>query len=214
MLDARGHPKATVTAYNLGLTLTAVGRLDDAQRIFEQAVATAHRSGDAHNEGAATIELADIAYHAGRSGDAEAILAAVPRGDAWLEFDRSMMSGRLCLDEDPAQAATTAQAARAHNEDCLLAAHAFRARAEHALGNTEATQEALRAFLDLWNEVNGTMYLSRYLVEVGLVFAAFGRYAELASAIATILGSIPSIPLRDAALHLAADIESSDPAAR
>ena len=236
LLEEHGHPKATVTAYNLGLTLSALGRLDDAQRIYEQAVATAHRSGDAHNEGAATIELADIAYHAGRSSDAAAILAAVPSGDAWIEFDRSMVSGRLCLDEDPAQAATTAQAAqafaaRANNEDCLLAAHALRARAERAHGNTEATQEALRDFLDLWEEINGTMYLSRYLVEVGLVFAAFGRHSELASAIAllrtstpwveaataladaryddaaTILGSIPSIPLRDAALHLATDIE-------
>jgi class 3 adenylate cyclase/tetratricopeptide (TPR) repeat protein len=231
LLDAHWHPKATVTAYNLGLALAALGRLDDARGAYEQAVATAHRTGDAHNESVATIELADIAYHTGRPADAAQILGAVPPGDAWLEFDRSMVSARLCLDRDPRRAARIAResapfAAQAENEDCLLAVHALRARAEHALGSTAVTEQALARFLELWKATGGTI-LSRYLVEVGLVLASFDRHDDLGQAVgllrastpwieaaraiaeaayddaARILDSIPSIPLRDAARALA-----------
>jgi len=78
------------------------------------------------------------------------------------------------------------------------------------------------------NTTGATLYLSRYLVEVGLVLAAFDRHDDLAAAVALlrtstpwveaaralaaadygdaqrILDSIPSIPLRDAAHALAA----------
>jgi class 3 adenylate cyclase/tetratricopeptide (TPR) repeat protein len=234
LLDAHAHPKATVTAYNLGLALSALGRLDDARDAYERAVATAHRTGDAHNETAATIELSDIAYHAGRPNDAAQILTGVHPGDAWLEFDRSMVTGRLCLDDDPRQAARTARAAaifaaQAENQDLQLAVLALRARAEHELGNTAVTSEALGKFLELWNTTGGTMYLSRYLVEIGFVLAAAGRHNHLAQAVALlrtstpwveaaralsdsryddaarILDSIPSIPLRDAARALSTD---------
>ena len=89
------------------------------------------------------------------------------------------------------------------------------------------TQQALGRFLELWNATGGTMYLSRYLVEVGLVLAAHDRHDDLAAAVALlrtstpwveaaravaaadyleaarILDSIPSIPLGDAARALA-----------
>jgi class 3 adenylate cyclase/ATP/maltotriose-dependent transcriptional regulator MalT len=231
LLDTYAHPKATVTAYNLGLALTALGRLDEARNAQEQAVATAHRTGDAHNEAAAAIELAELAYHAGRPAEASHALAAVQPGDAWLEFDRSMVAGRLCLDDNPRQAARTARtsatfASQAENQDCLLAVHALRTRAEHALGNMTVAEQTLGKFLELWNTTGATMYLSRYLVEVGLVLAAFGRHDDLAAAVslvrtstpwlesaralahanydeaARILDSIPSVPLHDAARAL------------
>jgi hypothetical protein len=105
---------------------------------------------------------------------------------------------------------------------------ALRARAEHSLGNVDVTAETLTKFLDLWSSTGGTMYLSRYLVEIGLVLAAIGRHDDLARAVALlrtstpwvdaaralgnagyddaarILDSIPSIPLRDAARVLVA----------
>ncbi|MGB2954295.1 MAG: AAA family ATPase [Gaiellaceae bacterium] len=147
--------------------------------------------------------------------------------DAWL----AQCEGRVALSERPHQAVEHAERAlayaeRTQNDEVRLEAYALLARAHRARAEHDASRAACDAYLERWRTIRGLQLLPVTLVETGLVLAADGRNAELAGATAlitltspwadaahaiagqryeeaaSILDSIPSIPLRDAAHEL------------
>jgi class 3 adenylate cyclase/tetratricopeptide (TPR) repeat protein len=234
ILNHHAHPKAPLAAYNLGDTLQGLGRLHEASDAFEAATANAHRSGNAHAESNARIGLAMLAFHRDEPTIARALLDGVTDASEWTASKVSWVHGRLLLEEAPhdtAQAAhrRLAYGRRAANPEDECEALAMAARAELAIGDDAAANASLDEYLQVWTKIGGTLVCSPSLVEAGLVLAALDRHDELRAATdllrtstpwtdaayalaerrytdaAAILDAIPSIPLRDAALHLAAD---------
>jgi len=147
--------------------------------------------------------------------------------------------GRLALPGQPDQVIEQAERALAYagtteNDELRLEALALLARGHRARGERDSSRPACDAFLERWHAVGGMDLRAAELVEVGLVLAADQRHPELAGAAelltthsswadaaralagrryeeaATILESIPSIPLRDAALELSRTEPSCD----
>ena len=103
------------------------------------------------------------------------------------------------------------------------------ARAAQGFGDNDAANIYLDEYVEAWTRVGGISSCSASLVEAGLVLVAHNRHGELAAAVdllriatpwtdaaralaerryaeaAAILDTIPSVPLRDAALRLAGD---------
>ena len=152
----------------------------------------------------------------------------------WLASHVSNVRGRLLLEEAPHDAAEAARrhlayGRRTANLEDECDALALAARAELAMGDDTAANSSLDEYLEAWTKIGGTSSCSASLVEAGLVLVAYDRHQELAAAAdllrtatpwtdaahalaerrytdaAAILDSIPSIPLRDAALRLAGD---------
>jgi hypothetical protein len=161
------------------------------------------------------------------------LLDGIPTSaNEWLMSYISNVRGTLLLAESPDKAAEAALRPLAYGRrsgslqfecDALVLA----ARASLAIGADTAANSSLDEFLDAWTRLGGNS--SSTLVEAGFVLVAYDRHEELAAAAdllrtatpwtdaahalaerrytdaAAILDSIPSIPLRDVALRLAAD---------
>jgi tetratricopeptide (TPR) repeat protein len=233
ILDEQAHPMASMAAYNLGVMLDGLGRLREASEAFDTVAAAAHRSGSALGESGAAIALAMIAFHRGEAATARASLDSVKDVSELGAAEAANVLGRLLLDEQPSAAVEAARQALSFgratdNPQKQCDALALAARAELAMGDAVAANASLGEFLEAWPKTGGTNACAPALVDAGLVLAAYDRHDELAAATkllrgstpwidaaralaerrysdaAAILDSIPSIPLRDAALRLAA----------
>jgi class 3 adenylate cyclase/tetratricopeptide (TPR) repeat protein len=234
ILDEQAHPKATIAVYNLGEVLQGLGRLGEAMAAFEAAKASARRSGNGPATSMAEMGLASLAYHRGESAAARAMLERIPSDmSEWLTSNASNARGRLLLEEAPQESADAARIALAYgrgsaNVEVECNALALAALAALAVGDRSTVDTALDEFIEMWTLTGGNSSCMASLVEAGLALVARGRHQELAAAAdllrvptpwgqaahalaehryadaAAILGSIPSIPLRDAALRLAA----------
>jgi hypothetical protein len=151
----------------------------------------------------------------------------------WLTSNALNARGRLLLEEAPHESAVAARTALAYgrgsaNVEMECNALALAALAALAVGDRSAVDTALDEFVEMWTLAAGNASCSASLVEAGLALVAHDRHQELAAAAdllrvptpwaeaahalaehryadaAAILESIPSIPLRDAALRLAA----------
>jgi ATP/maltotriose-dependent transcriptional regulator MalT len=235
ILDEQAHPKTAVAAYNLGDVLQGLGRLREAAAAVEKSVATAHRYGDAHAKDTTECERALLAYHRGDPAAAVAIVDSVSTDTSeWVASLVAEVRGRLLLDEAPQDSADHARrhlayAHRTTNVEAELRALSLAARSELALGNDSGANAFLDEYLAVWKRVGGVMTCSPSVVEAGLALVVCNRHDDLAAAAglrrssipwisaanalaerryadaAAILDSIPSIPLRDAALVLNAD---------
>ncbi len=151
----------------------------------------------------------------------------------WLLSIVASLRARLVLEESPHEAAMGLRrpiefGRRSGNVEFERDASALAARAALALGDVAAANASVDDFLEAWIHRGGAALSNpASLVEAGLVMAALDRHQELAAAAdvlrapnpwtaaaralaerryadaAAILDSIPSIPLRDAALALA-----------
>jgi hypothetical protein len=177
-----------------------------------------------------------LAFHRGERAAALATIDGVSIDpNEWIASLISQVRGRLLLDAAPQESAAAARrqlayARRTSNIEGELNALSLVARAELAMGNDSEANAFLDEYLEAWNRVGGVMSCSASLVEAGLVLAVSARHAELVAAVdlmrgtspwidaaraigerrytdaAAILDSIPSIPLRDAALALSTAI--------
>jgi tetratricopeptide (TPR) repeat protein len=234
ILDEQAHPKAANAAYNLGDILQGLGRLDEASAALEHAMAIARRSGEAHDTAECTRAL--LAFHRGERAAALAMIDRVSIDtNEWIACLVSQVRGRLLLDDAPQKSAAAARrhlayARRTSNVEAEFNALSLIARAELAMGNTTEASAFLDEYLETWHRVGGVMTCSASLGEAGRVLVVSARHAELVAAVDLIRGtspwtdaaralgerrhtdaaakldSIPSIPLRDAALALSTDI--------
>jgi class 3 adenylate cyclase len=232
ILEEAAHPKAATAAFNLGDMLEGLGRLPEAATAIETALVRAHRSGNRHAESVAQLGLARIAYHRGDSNAALVILDAISSDTSeWLMSYISTTRGHLLLADAPHEAAAAARrpiayGRRVRNLQFTCDASALAARAALAIGDATAADTFLDDWIGAWTEIGGISACAPSLVEAGVVMAALDRHQELAAAAdlvpiatpwtdaaralaerryadaAAILDSIPSIPLRDAALRL------------
>ncbi|MDQ1386033.1 MAG: hypothetical protein QOG65_3412, partial [Actinomycetota bacterium] len=235
ILDEQAHPKAAIAAYNLGDMLHGLGQFDGAVAAFETAAANAHRSGNGFSESMAQMGLALVAYHRGDPTSVRALLERPSTDTSeYRATNVAETQGRLLLEVDPHDARAAARqrvafARRTAHVDIECSALALAARAAQALGDNDAANIYLDEYVEAWTRVGGISSCSASLVEAGLVLVAHNRHGELAAAVdllriatpwtdaaralaerryaeaAAILDTIPSVPLRDAALHLAGD---------
>ena len=150
----------------------------------------------------------------------------------WLMSNVASMRARLVLEDSPHEAANALRrpleyGRRTSNIEFERDASALAARAALALGDVAAANASVDDFLEAWMHCGGAALSNpASLVEAGLVMAALDRHQELAAAAdvlraptpwtdaaralaerryadaGAILDSIPSVPLRDAALAL------------
>jgi hypothetical protein len=239
ILDEQAHPKAAVAAYNLADVLQGLGRLREASVAVEAAIAAAHRYGDANAMDTTECGRAMLAYHRGEREAAAATLDAVLTDTSeWVASLVLEVRGRLLLDEAPQDSSAAARrhlayARRTANIEAECNALALAARAEVALGHHTAASSLLDEYLEVWKRSGAVMTCSRSLVEVGLALVAYQRHDDLAAATdllrtstpwtdaahalaerryadaAAILETMPSIPLRDAALALSGSVPAA-----
>jgi hypothetical protein len=232
ILEEQAHPKTSTAAYNLGNSLEGLGRMREAAAALETARTSAHRSGSELEESVAAMGLARLAHHAGQPLAAHALLDGIStEASEWLKSNASNARGQLLVTKDPREAAVAAHRQLAYGRQVTDVQHESRAlallaRAALAIGDAAAANAFLDDFLEACNRVGGRGLSAQQLVEAGLVLVVYDRYAELAAAVdllhtstpwsdaaralaerrytdaAAILDSIPSIPLRDAALAL------------
>jgi tetratricopeptide (TPR) repeat protein len=204
ILSRHAHPKAAVTANNLGELLTTFARFDEARAIFGEGRDWARRTGDASADAHCAIGLARLAYFAGRPDDARALL-----DEAVLDLTRTFahaktVGGYVLLSTDPEQVRKDAAAALVHAEqiqhkEMLLETLALAARAAHAGGDPEATDRALDRFMSSFHEQASKSIVAVALTEVSIVLAARGRDADLTAAAQVMHPS----PWREAVIALA-----------
>jgi hypothetical protein len=231
ILDEQAHPKAAITAWNLGSMLASLARLRESAAAYEIARARARRSGNWLIQGVAEMALAKLAFHRGEPTEARALLDGIEAASEWLTSNISNLRGHLVLLTEPHEAGAAAQVQIAYANRTTDIEHgseglALAARAALAVGDDAAANAFLDAYLQAWTRVGGMTLCVMSLVEAGLALVALDRHEELAAAVdrlrtetpwadaaralaerhyagaATILDSIPSIPLRDAAARL------------
>ena len=232
ILDEQAHPKAAITAFNLGSTLESLARLRESEAAFEIARARARRGGNWLIQGVAELGLARLALHRGEQTEVRALLDGIEAASGWLTSNVSNLRGHLVLLKEPHEAGAAAQRQLAYANRTGDIEHdsegfALAARAALAIGDDSAANAFLDSYLQAWTRVGGITLCVVSLVEAGLVLVVLDRHEELAAAAdllriatpwtdaahalaehrytdaAAILDSIPSVPLRDAALALA-----------
>ena len=232
ILDEHAHPSSSSAAYNLGVMLLGLGQLNDAADAFEAAAAAARRSGALGAGTLSGVALAMIAFHRDDTAIAFGLLERPVTATESHESESSNVRGRLLLDDVPAEAAEAARrhvayGRRSGSVEAQCEGLALIARAELAGGDQVAVTRVLDEYLEAWSRLGGSVACAPSLVEAGLVLVACDRHRELSAAAdlvrianpwtdaaralaecrytdaAAILDTIPSIPLRDAAVRLA-----------
>ncbi len=232
-LERLGHLHAPTAAYNLANALVAFARMPEARAAVGGAAEWARRMNLGLAQRTSSAELAWYAHHAGDLERAEQLLEAAERRPTSTDALATVATvrARLYRERDPALARAQAEAAVAYgtsveNVEQELIGRSALAGACLADGDRHAAGDVCDAALA---DCAAAPPTGDVVVELALVLAALGRHDDVRTPAAELppspwrdaaqaladgrydeaaaaLDTVPSIPLRDNALELAAEV--------